>query len=51
MLELKSRGGMRVGEVLKIRFIDLQDRKITLPDPKSGKESELGKISDTEALK
>ena len=41
MLELMARGGMRVGEVLKIRPIDAQDRKITLPDPKSGKESEL----------
>ena len=41
MLELMARGGMRVGEVLKIRPIDIQDRKITLPDPKSGKESEM----------
>ena len=41
MLELMARGGMRVGEVLKIRALDVQDRKITLPDPKSGKESEV----------
>jgi integrase len=41
MLELMARGGMRVGEVLKIRPIDVQDCKITLPDPKSGKESEV----------
>jgi integrase len=41
MLELMARGGRRVGEVLKIRPIDVQDRKITLPDPKSGKESEV----------
>ena len=41
MLELTARGGMRIGEVLKIRPIDIQDRKITLPDPKSGKESEV----------
>ena len=41
MLELMARGGMRIGEVLKIRSIDIQGRKITLPDPKSGKESEL----------
>ena len=27
-------------EVLKIKPIDIQDRKITLSDPKSGKESE-----------
>lgn len=41
MLELKARAGMRVGEVLKIRPVDIEDRKITLPDPKSGKESEV----------
>jgi integrase len=41
MLELMARAGMRVGEVLKIRPVDLQDRKITLPDPKSGKKSEV----------
>jgi integrase len=33
-----ARGGMRVGEVLKIRPIDMQDLKTTLPEPKSGKE-------------
>ena len=41
MLELMARGGMRIGEVLKIRPLDVQDRKITLPEPKSGKESEV----------
>jgi integrase len=41
MLELMARCGMRIGEVLKIRPIDVQDRKITLPEPKSGKESEV----------
>lgn len=41
MLELMARGGMRVGEVLKIRPMDIQDRKITLPGRKSGKESEV----------
>src|SRR6056300_519334 len=41
MLELMARGGMRVGEVLKIRPIDVHERKITLPGPKSGKESEV----------
>jgi site-specific recombinase XerD len=39
MLELMARGGMRVGEVLKIRPMDIQDRKITLAGPKSGKET------------
>jgi integrase len=41
MLELMAKGGMRIGEVLKIRPIDVKDRKITLPDPKSGRESEI----------
>ena len=41
MLELMAKGGMRIGEVLKIRPIDIKDRKITLPDPKSGMESEI----------
>ena len=41
LLELMDRGGMRVGEVLKIRAIEVQDRKFTLPDLKSGKESEV----------
>ena len=40
MLELMARGGMRIGEVLKITPNDLDDRKIILRDPKSGKESE-----------
>jgi integrase len=37
MLELMARGGMRVGEVLKIRAGDVIDQKIILQDPKSGK--------------
>jgi integrase len=41
MLELMAKSGMRIGEVLKIRPIDVKDRKITLPDPKSGRESEI----------
>ena len=40
MLELMARGGMRVGEVLKLRPRDIHDRKLTLKDPKSGKERE-----------
>ena len=43
MIELmaRARAGMRVGEVLKIRPIDIQNRKITSLHPKSGKESEV----------
>jgi integrase len=40
ILELMARGGMRIGEVLKIRPMDIKDRKIILPEPKSGRESE-----------
>jgi integrase len=36
MMELMAKGGMRIGEVLKIRPVDVKDRKITLPEPKSG---------------
>ncbi|BBO84950.1 hypothetical protein DSCO28_55160 [Desulfosarcina ovata subsp. sediminis] len=38
LLELMARGGMRVGEVLKLRLKDLQDQKLILENPKSGKE-------------
>jgi len=50
MLELMARGGMRIGEVLKLRPVDALDRKLTLIDPKSGREIEAvfipQKISD-----
>ena len=41
MLELMARGGMRIGEVLKLTPNDVNDRKLTLKDPKSGKEQEF----------
>ena len=41
MLELMARGGMRIGEVLKLRLIDIQDRKLIIKEPKSGKEQEV----------
>jgi len=41
MLELMARGGMRIGEVLKIRPRDVDSRKIMLRAPKSGRESEV----------
>jgi integrase/recombinase XerD len=40
MLELMARSGMRVGEVLKITPLDVEDRKAIIRDPKSGKEAE-----------
>jgi integrase len=41
MLELMARGGMRVGEVLKLTPNDILDRKLILNDTKSGNEQEL----------
>jgi len=40
ILELMARGGMRIGEVLKLTPNDIEDRKLTLRAPKSGKERE-----------
>ena len=40
ILELMARGGMRIGEVLKLTPADIQERKLTLRSPKSGKRRE-----------
>lgn len=39
ILERMTRGGMRIGEVLKLTSGDIEDRKLTLRTPKSGKEA------------
>ncbi len=41
MFELMARGGMRVGKVLQLRLKDIQDQKLILCEPKSGKENEV----------
>jgi integrase/recombinase XerD len=41
MLELMARGGMRIGEVLKLRVKDVDDRKLLITSPKSGRQSEI----------
>jgi len=41
ILELMARGGMRIGEVLKLTPNDIEDKKLTLRTPKSGKEREM----------
>jgi integrase len=41
ILELMARACMRVGEVLKLQPKDIEDRKATIRDPKSGKEAEV----------
>ena len=45
MLELMTRGGMRISEVLGLRPSDIDDQKLLLHDPKSGRERETEFIS------
>jgi len=40
MLELMAKGGMRIGEVLNLAASDIGNQKVTIRDPKSGKEHE-----------
>ena len=40
MLELMARGGMRIGEVLKITPGDIQENSLTIQNPKSGRAEE-----------
>jgi len=40
MLELMAKAGMRISEVLKLTPADIEDRKIFLVEPKSGKTTE-----------
>lgn len=40
LLELMARGGMRIGEVLKLTPNDVNEKKLTIRNPKSGKEQE-----------
>ena len=41
ILELMARGEMRISEVLQLTPSDIEDRKLTLRGPKSGKEREI----------
>ena len=41
MIELMARGGMRIGEVLKITPSDIENRKLVIREPKSGKGTEV----------
>ena len=40
-MELMARGGMRIGEVLKLTPNDIDDRKLIIQEPKSGREGEV----------
>ena len=41
MLELMAYSDMCIGEVLKLTFMDIENRKAIIRDPKSGKETEV----------
>ena len=41
MLELMARGGMKIGEVLKLKAKNVHGRKLILSDPKSGNQTEM----------
>ena len=41
MLELMARGGMRISGVLKLTPLDINERRLTLKEPKSGREQEF----------
>ena len=41
ILELMARGGMRISEVLGLKPIDINDNKLLLHEPKSGRELEV----------
>ncbi|MBT4026053.1 MAG: site-specific integrase [Desulfobacula sp.] len=41
ILELMARGGMRIGEVLKLKVKNVNGRKLILSDPKSGNQTEI----------
>ena len=41
ILELMARGGMRISEVLQLIPSDIEDRRLTLRSPKSGKDHEV----------
>jgi integrase len=51
ILELQARGGLRIGEVLKIKVSDVSDRIITLREPKSGKEAEMSYMPENVSRK
>jgi len=50
ILELQARCGLRIGELLKIKVLDVSDRTITLREPKSGKDAELAYMPEPEEI-
>ena len=47
LMEIQARVGLRIGEVLKLRPIDIEGRKIIIRDPKSGKQSETAYMPES----
>jgi len=41
ILELQARCGLRIGEVLNLRVADVSGRKLTIQEPKSGRDAEV----------
>jgi integrase len=41
ILELQARCGLRIGELLNMKASDVSERKLTIKEPKSGKEAEV----------
>jgi len=41
ILELQARCGLRIGELLNMKAQDVSERKLTIKEPKSGKEAEV----------
>jgi integrase/recombinase XerD len=46
MLELQARCGLRIGELLNIRAQDVSERRLTIKEPKSGKEAEVAFVPE-----
>jgi integrase len=40
-IELQARCGLRIGELLRLRVSDISERRLTIQEPKSGKEAEI----------
>ena len=45
MIELQARSGLRIGEVVRLNGADVEGRKLTLWNPKSGNESEIAYLT------
>jgi len=41
IVELQARCGLRIGELLRLRVGDVSERRLTIQEPKSGKEAEI----------